>query len=266
MNLMKFLGFNFLLLCYACGLFPQKALILEIDNVLFTIDESETLGSFSSSLGKWAIEHYRDNFFKILSKIEINSISSTFGFFQNLTYCQKPLPSLFALYYLGIINSKQAYGEAIKAIHSQTSFFDPSRYAYLKAAETSFSPIKEVELMKPNMHIFELIQMCRNKNIWIVVLSNKNRESLDKLREVHTGFFEYFDHVMISNDLKNLKPNSDIYIKIAQDLGIDIHNSFVIESQENYTQKACEAGYNSITYRPNKEEELFEFLTKNKFI
>ena len=256
---LKIVILNFFLFTITSSLFAQKAVIFELDNVLFSIEENTLIGSLSL-LEKWATDHYRDRFLKILFSSSDDTEEENL-----LRYCEKNLPTIYKRYFLGLINSKQAYKKAIKAIEKNTNYFDPARYISYKAAEFSFIPEKEISLMQPIMSVFEIIETCREKNIKIVVLSNKNIESLALLKEIYPIFFFIFDDVLISHSLQKIKPYAETYVHVVEILNLIPENCLFIESQESYTQKAIEAGFKAFTYK-NDERELLKKLQDIKFI
>lgn len=61
----------------------------------------------------------------------------------------------------------------------------------------------------------EVIKTLKDKGLILTVATSKNKEkTIDTLKKL--GIYKYFDYIVSSSDVKNLKPNPESYFKILE--------------------------------------------------
>ncbi|MDO4169459.1 MAG: HAD family phosphatase [Lachnospiraceae bacterium] len=102
--------------------------------------------------------------------------------------------------------------------------------------------------------IYELLQTLRKHNIKIGLASSGRKKSvLNVLKEL--DIFEYFDVVVTGNDVKEAKPNPEIYYLAADSLSVSPKDCIVIED----SAPGITAGKDAGTFVIAKEEKRFGY-------
>lgn len=115
----------------------------------------------------------------------------------------------------------------------------------------------------PNLELIEWIDILKKKGYKVALLSNTSGLVF---REYHKEFFDrdfetYFDSVIISSEVKMLKPNRDIYEYTLQKLNTRPNETLLIDDSKRYLDSAKLLGINAIlfTCNSNLKQELSEF-------
>jgi len=112
-----------------------------------------------------------------------------------------------------------------------------------------------LKIRKVNKELLDLIDRLRKKYT-IGVLSNltPSRLIVDKAM----GIYNHFDFVLLSCQEHLKKPDPKFYQLAIDRAGVVASSIIYVDDKEKYTSAAADLGFNSITYRVNKQ--LFEEL------
>jgi beta-phosphoglucomutase family hydrolase len=101
---------------------------------------------------------------------------------------------------------------------------------------------------EPTKGVLNLIQELKRRGIKLAVGSSSNRKLvnyiLNKLNLTHT-----FDCVITAEDIEHSKPDPEIFLKAATELGVKPNQCLVIEDSKLGVEAAKSAGMKSIGYR-----------------
>lgn len=211
-----------------------KHIFFEIDNVLFSINEMESLKSFPG-LGSFSQKLARRYSEQFLDLLEDNHKFDTLKN-ANVLFRNKPIPSLLCAYFLDKVSSEHAMDLATKTIHNQISWFNTDRIPLNIATQSVFDPAKAASYLTPikEMHAF-VKKLSKNPDNKLYIFSNKNPKTFKQLKSKYPEFFSYFNGgFIISGKTKILKPHSDIYNYIFNNYQIYAKQAYFIESQAEY--------------------------------
>jgi len=93
--------------------------------------------------------------------------------------------------------------------------------------------------VKPGL--YELLDLLDEMRILKAVATSTEKEKAYKLL-VSTGVEGRFDLIVCGNEIKNGKPNPDIFLKVAEHLGVSPEKCMVLEDSENGIKAAYKAG------------------------
>ena len=104
--------------------------------------------------------------------------------------------------------------------------------------------------------LYELLDYLKEKNYKLAVASSSRRESvLHHLEDAKVT--DYFDAIVCGDMIKNSKPAPDIYLKAAEELGVDPSECIALEDSPNGIRSANNAGMKVIMVpdlvEPDKE-------------
>ncbi|OGY16303.1 MAG: hypothetical protein A2784_02230 [Candidatus Chisholmbacteria bacterium RIFCSPHIGHO2_01_FULL_48_12] len=104
----------------------------------------------------------------------------------------------------------------------------------------------------------ELIDACKKKSIHLAIGSQNERELLEKVVDVF-DIRHYFELIISLQDLKNKKPNPEIFLLISQKLNVPPSQAVVIEDGREGIQAAKAGGFKAIGYTNSfTKEELVQ--------
>lgn len=105
----------------------------------------------------------------------------------------------------------------------------------------------------------EFLQLCKEKNLKIGIASSNSQELVECVLKAH-GIETYFDAICTSCQGERGKPSPDIYLKAANELGIDSADCLVFEDIIHGIQAGIAAGMkvcavDDVYSRHQKEEK-----------
>lgn len=98
--------------------------------------------------------------------------------------------------------------------------------------ETKGVPIKE--------GLIELLQYLKENNYKIILATSSDRQRVDKIfKQAH--LFQYFDDYVCGNEVKNGKPDPEIFLTACNKLKVEPYEALVLEDSEAGIEAATRA-------------------------
>ena len=136
-----------------------------------------------------------------------------------------------------------------------------------KFCELTGSKISEVDLLNsmsdiftPNLPIFPLIAQLGAANIPMGILSNTCRAHWDLVYSRYKILQDFFEPLILSYEVKSMKPDSVIYHRAIEMAGCDIRKCFFVDDRQENVDGANAAGMDAVLYR--SVPELIEALVE----
>ena len=111
-------------------------------------------------------------------------------------------------------------------------------------------------------YLDEILNYIESKNIRKMIATNTDKE-VSYIRLNKHNLIERFEYVLCGDEIKNRKPNPEIYIKACKMLNVNPKNTVVVEDSKYGVIAATKAGCNVIGV-PSVNE--FDLETKEKTI
>lgn len=92
---------------------------------------------------------------------------------------------------------------------------------------------------KPGLH--EILELFRSRGVKIAVASSSYRDRVEQNLS-RSGILEYFDAIATRDDVRNGKPDPEIFLVAAQRLGLDPSDCYVFEDSFNGVRAGHAAG------------------------
>ena len=239
------------------GMHAITTVIVELDEILFTVQEA----SVQSKLGKYSADHYIKRLFDIVNTVEVPYQPAP------VFYKEYLLPAAWRLYLLNEYSSNIMHQKVTKAIKEQTSWLWPERAILLHAASIAFNPQKEVAQLVPLTQGHALIQECARKNkVQLFLFTNKNSETMQVLKENYPDFFALFKEIIISGQLKQLKPSKQAYAALIRKYKLDPATCYVIDTKRDYLTAAQNLGMTCLSCPHKDFSQLRQQLMRHKLI
>lgn len=108
--------------------------------------------------------------------------------------------------------------------------------------ETKFLEVISEKEVKYN---FELLKRIKNEDIILALVTTSRRHYINLLLE-KLNLYELFDLIIAREDVKNLKPNSEAYLKTLKLLSLEASNCLAIEDSKRGIDSAINAGITTI--------------------
>lgn len=112
------------------------------------------------------------------------------------------------------------------------------------------------ETIKHDERLIDTLKKLKNENYKIYVASNSIRETT-KLLLYYTGLLEYVDFYISNEDVKNPKPNSEMYLKCMIDAGVNPDETLIVEDSPRGIESAINSKAHLLMVR-NPEDLTYE--------
>lgn len=112
------------------------------------------------------------------------------------------------------------------------------------------------EIIKRDDRLIEVLKKLKNDGFKVYVASNAIRETV-KLLLYYTGLIEYVDYYISNEDVKNSKPNAEIYLKCIIDAGVNPNETLIVEDSPRGIESAINARCNLLVVK-NPEDVTYK--------
>jgi len=103
--------------------------------------------------------------------------------------------------------------------------------------------------------VINLIRVLREKNIKLAIATSASRDRANMILE-KTGISKEIGVIITANDIIHGKPNPEIYLLAAKELGINPSNAVVIEDAKSGVESAKRAGMFCVAKNNNVGQDL----------
>lgn len=171
------------------------------------------------------------------------------------------------------LKGEKKASDMIKEINE---FFDSSKHLFksdlenrlIRSAIDLMAPDNMAYVVQPINEMIKLVRECKNQKDKngkqkhnLLILSNWDKESFPLVKKKCKNLFKHFDdkHIIISADVKLLKPESEMFNHILKKFKLNPKDCVFIDDQEENVSAAKKAGIESIQHKDYK-------TTRQKFI
>lgn len=139
---------------------------------------------------------------------------------------------------MGIIGQNRVAGK--KLIEStQDDSFDYDKY--IKNYEKIRSEILEKEPLKLKKGALNILNYCKEHGIRMAIATSTYREKQVKVL-TNLGIIDYFDYMVFGDEIKNSKPDPEIYLKVFEHYNLDKDEMIIYEDSNNGILSGYNAG------------------------
>jgi HAD superfamily hydrolase (TIGR01509 family) len=117
-----------------------------------------------------------------------------------------------------------------------------------------------MEIVKINDSLVDFIKSIKN-DYKVALLSNATSTFLTRILNKYNYLYELFDFIVISSDVKMVKPDAEIFNFLINKVGVRAEESLMIDDNIANIEGAKAAGIDGILYK-NMEEFVKEFQDK----
>lgn len=178
-----------------------------------------------------------------------------------------PVPLIICSYIGGHLTANEAWHYVQAALRQwiSTDTAEKELYPHIeRVLKAFFTPEAMEQCMEAVPESLTLLRdISRNRHNKLYILSNWDRESFDLIyKKLFTPLFSYFprDHIVISGDVKALKPHPRIYDYFLKKCTLNPRTCFFIDDQEENLVAARAWGINGALFRVEKMHELRAIL------
>lgn len=162
------------------------------------------------------------------------------------TLLGKPLKGIYQRFY-DVYGNDFPIEDVIKDVHALMA----------KRFETEGVPIKT--------GLKSLLEYLKENNYKTIVATSSNRDRVDTILS-QAQITDYFDDSICGDEVTKGKPNSEVFLKSCQKLGVNVDEAIVLEDSEAGIQASYDAGIKVICIPDMKypekqyEEKTFKIL------
>lgn len=162
----------------------------------------------------------------------------------------KPLPHIMRDWMQGEISGEDVLAVALPYVDQLDSekYFRSKQEKRLvkRTIEMLFDPSIRVQVSKPIKSGIKLVEKCKRLGHKVYLMSNMDSEFVTLLKDKYPDIFNLFDGIIISADVKKLKPYKDIYTHALNAYNINPTTCYLIDDQEENIHGAHRHGITGI--------------------
>jgi len=99
----------------------------------------------------------------------------------------------------------------------------------------------ETEIIETRSGAIELLEVLREKKVKVGLATSTEQDRA--MKRLESGdMLKYFEYILCGDEVKNQKPDPEIYLTMAEMLGVDIEKTLIIEDSPSGVQGALNAG------------------------
>ncbi|MFO7815648.1 MAG: HAD family phosphatase [Halanaerobiales bacterium] len=115
--------------------------------------------------------------------------------------------------------------------------------------------------LKPIKYNIKVLKKLAKMPLDIYLLSNFHKDAFEEVHKKN-DFFEHFEGMIISYQVKAIKPDREIYEKLIESFDISVNNILFIDDSLENIQVAAELGFKTIHFNDNikLEDEITNYI------
>ena len=161
---------------------------------------------------------------------------------------------------MGIIGQNRVAGRKLIESTQDDSFnYDK----YIKDFEKIRNQILENEPYKLKKGALNILNYCKKHNIKTAIATSTARDKQSKVL-TELGIIDYFDYMVFGDEIKNSKPDPEIYLKVFEHYNYDKDEMIIYEDSKNGILSAHNAGIRVVYIKDivDVEEEVTSLCYK----
>jgi len=165
----------------------------------------------------------------------------------------KKMPCCIINWQLGQKSHTQAYHELKQQVEmlAQKNHFknNQEKELVLRMLDVGIDPQHLNDIVKPATAMIELVKELKSRNYKVIILSNLAQEQYDLFHKTYPKITQLFDDIVVSSQVKILKPNKEIYQHLLKTHGLTAQECVYIDNQKDNIESAQQQGMQSISHK-----------------
>jgi putative hydrolase of the HAD superfamily len=116
---------------------------------------------------------------------------------------------------------------------------------------------KKIPELRLRDGVIDYLQTAKALNLKIGLASSSSREWVQSFLH-RFAIAEFFDVIKTADDVENVKPNPELYLRAIRELGVEAHEALAFEDSQHGLTAAVQAGLSCIIV-PNRVTSFLEF-------
>jgi len=170
------------------------------------------------------------------------------------------LPFILADWLLSIKSNATLKSEILYKIQG-LKISDIEKEVYSNVIEMMLTPSKLIDTLNLDKHAFQILQALSKQYI-IILTANWDIESLSILRNSYPEVFSLASQVVVSGDIKCLKPHADFYECLCSTYNINPSDCLSLETEQRFVAATEKIGINVIVTKNTNKHQLQHKLQK----
>lgn len=236
----------------------NQAIIIEVTNVLFKENTSALIRKIGlgSVLG-YAITHWKNPGDVCLDMLEHMSKEPGQAASTRLTYKDRVMPRCVVEWNCGQKCNQELRKEVVAYIQKldKEKYFSSQREKDIvyRILELVFNPEELHDVAQPISQVVRMIKQLKQKGYKLYALSNIAQEPFEIMKKNHAELVELFDGIVISAQVKSIKPDAKMYNHLLDQYKLEPGNCIFIDNDKENVAAAKKLGMNAIQYTTFKK-------------
>ncbi len=177
----------------------------------------------------------------------------------------KMLPKIMCDWLLGKVSGvdiMKQLGPLITTLENEGFFASKTEVKIIKKiASIMFDPVMRSNIYIPLKKGVRLLKQCKAAGHKIYLLSNMDTALIKLLEEKYPDIFKLFDGLIVSGDVKLIKPDPAIYTYALKKYGIDPATCYVLDDQHENIVGARRTGVHAMLFTEQTAKQVRQELT-----
>ncbi len=239
---------------------PQKnqSIIIDVTTVLFKENTSALIRKIGlgSVLG-YAITHWKNPGDVCLDLLENMSREPEQKPSTKLTYKDRVMPRCIVEWNCGQKCNKELRKDIEAYIQKldKANYFSSQREKDIvyRILDLVFNPQELPDLAQPIAQMVRLIKQLKHNGYKLYCLANVAQEPFDIMKKIHPELVGLFDGIVISAEVKSIKPDKKIYNHLLTQYKLDPATCIFIDNDKENISAAEKLGMTGIHYTNSKK-------------
>ena len=274
MRLHYFFNISFLLIV-VCALAKTSRISIQKKHViifdLMNVIIKENQSGFTKKIGygniaSYMITHFKHPGYRCLDMLDAMSRHETQKPHIHLTFKKRTMPRCLVELQEGKKTALQTKDEILKTIEllDQEKHFNSSKEKALmiKIMNTILDPEITASMIEPIKSTVQLIQKLKKAGYTLYIFANAPNELYTTVQKKYPDIINLFDGIIISSEIKTVKPSPDIFNHLITTHNLMPHNCILIDDLEETVSAAQQLGMQAFVYDKNINKKLKQFGIK----
>ena len=243
----------------------KPVIIFDLVNVVIQENQSEITKKIGyGTLASYTLTHWKNPGYRCLDMLQKISTQENQKPHCKITLQNRTMPRCLVELQEGNKNCEQVKGEILNAIEEldKQKYFSSTKEKKLMAdiIELVFNPSVSENMIEPIKPTIQLIEQLKNKGYSVYLFANAPKELYNAMQKKHTKILNLFDGIILSCDIKTVKPNLEIFNHLITQHNLHPKDCILIDDLEETAIIAKKLGMHPIVF--NKISQVKKELKK----
>ncbi len=239
----------------------KKVILFDLMNVII----KENQAGFTKKIGygniaSYTLTHWKHPGYRCLDMLDAMSKHETQKPHIHLTLKKRVMPRCLIELQEGKKTAQETKDEILKTIEilDQEKHFNSAKEKMLmiNIMSTILDPTTTAHMIEPIKQTIQLAQKLKSAGYSIYIFANTPHELYEAIQKKYPDIINLFDGVIVSSDVKAVKPSTTIFNHALTTYNLTPHNCILIDDLQETVDAAQKLGMKALMYDKNIMKKL----------